>query len=656
MEWNEQVSSDEEMRNWTLMDEELQELAEHPLNLNTATREQLEQLPFLSDQLIENILYYLYKYGAMLSINELWGVEGMDWRTRRYLQDFVYVGEVPADRKPDWRKIWTRNKQELLTRVGRSLNQKAGYAGYSAETLDKYPNRKYLGDAFYHNIRYRFSFANRLFFSFSAEKDAGEPFFRGVNRKGYDFYAASFLLQDIGQLKTLVLGNYRANFGYGLVLNTGASMGLGTSVASFGRMGSGLTRFTSTAETGYLRGIGGTWQWNKRWNVSAFYSFRNLDALVDNSEIRSFKTDGMHRLQKDLEKKNTVSNHLVGSHLSYNGKYLEAGLTAVYNYYDKLLNPVEKLYNRFEPRGRQFLNVGLHYKWFLSHRWMWAGETAIDRQGAIATLNTIRYSPTVHTTWILINRYYDKRYHSLLSNAWGENSKTSNEAGICIGLETKILQSVNLSAYGDFFYFPWYRYQVDRRNTLGVSGNIQLSYSHPHSLGVLIRYGIKNKAKNHTLSDERKYVLPYIRQRVHAQVAYMPYPFLTSKTVAEFVRTSYGSNDKGNGYALGETLKLASEDFPLQGSISGVWFRTDNYDSRVYLYEPGLLYTFSMNSLEGRGYRMTVNLRYDGGKRWMLQAKWGWTHYSDRNRISSGTEEIAGNNKADIQLQLRVKW
>ena len=547
MEWNEQVSSDEEMRNWTLMDEELQELAEHPLNLNTATREQLEQLPFLSDQLIENILYYLYKYGAMLSINELWGVEGMDWRTRRYLQDFVYVGEVPADRKPDWRKIWTRNKQELLTRVGRSLNQKAGYAGYSAETLDKYPNRKYLGDAFYHNIRYRFSFANRLFFSFSAEKDAGEPFFRGVNRKGYDFYAASFLLQDIGQLKTLVLGNYRANFGYGLVLNTGASMGLGTSVASFGRMGSGLTRFTSTAETGYLRGIGGTWQWNKRWNVSAFYSFRNLDALVDNSEIRSFKTDGMHRLQKDLEKKNTVSNHLVGSHLSYNGKYLEAGLTAVYNYYDKLLNPVEKLYNRFEPRGRQFLNVGLHYKWFLSHRWMWAGETAIDRQGAIATLNTIRYSPTVHTTWILINRYYDKRYHSLLSNAWGENSKTSNEAGICIGLETKILQSVNLSAYGDFFYFPWYRYQVDRRNTLGVSGNIQLSYSHPHSLGVLIRYGIKNKAKNHTLSDERKYVLPYIHQRVHAQVAEMPYQFLTSKTVAEFVRTSYGSNDKGNG-------------------------------------------------------------------------------------------------------------
>ena len=53
---------------------------------------------------------------------------------------------------------------------------------------------------------------------------------------------------------------------------------------------------------------------------------------------------------------------------------------------------------------------------------------------------------------------------------------------------------------------------------------------------------------------------------------------------------------------------------------------------------------------------MAVNLRYDGGKRWMLQVKWGCTHYTDRRRISSGTEEIAGNNKADLQLQLRVKW
>ena len=57
---------------WDTHFEELSELRENPININTATKEQLERFPFLSDQLVENILYYLYKYGPMLTRNELW--------------------------------------------------------------------------------------------------------------------------------------------------------------------------------------------------------------------------------------------------------------------------------------------------------------------------------------------------------------------------------------------------------------------------------------------------------------------------------------------------------------------------------------------------------------------------------------------------------
>ena len=45
--------------------ETLNELAEHKLNLNTATREDLEQIPFLSEEQIEEICEYLYRYGSM---------------------------------------------------------------------------------------------------------------------------------------------------------------------------------------------------------------------------------------------------------------------------------------------------------------------------------------------------------------------------------------------------------------------------------------------------------------------------------------------------------------------------------------------------------------------------------------------------------------
>ena len=43
-------------------------------------------------------------------------------------------------------------------------------------------------------------------------------------------------------------------------------------------------------------------------------------------------------------------------------------------------------------------------------------------------------------------------------------------------------------------------------------------------------------------------------------------------------------------------------------------------------------------------------------KRLTVQAKWGWTHYRDRNLISSGTEEIQGNDKDDLPLPVRLKW
>jgi DNA uptake protein ComE-like DNA-binding protein len=49
---NEEISTS----HWQNLMEDLAELKEHPININTATKEQLERFPFLSNQLIENIL------------------------------------------------------------------------------------------------------------------------------------------------------------------------------------------------------------------------------------------------------------------------------------------------------------------------------------------------------------------------------------------------------------------------------------------------------------------------------------------------------------------------------------------------------------------------------------------------------------------------
>ena len=61
------IRDEENSFQWENLMEDLTDLKEHPIPINTATKEQLDRIPFLSDHLVENILYYIYKYGPMLS-------------------------------------------------------------------------------------------------------------------------------------------------------------------------------------------------------------------------------------------------------------------------------------------------------------------------------------------------------------------------------------------------------------------------------------------------------------------------------------------------------------------------------------------------------------------------------------------------------------
>ena len=94
----------------------------------------------------------------------------------------------------------------------------------------------------------------------------------------------------------------------------------------------------------------------------------------------------------------------------------------------------------------------------------------------------------------------------------------------------------------------------------------------------------------------------------------------------------------------------------LFADVQGSYFSTDDYDSRVYVSEKELLYTFYTPSFQGRGFRCAVRLRYEPNEHWMFITKFGETVYLDRNEIGSGNDLILGNKKADVQMQLRIKF
>ena len=94
----------------------------------------------------------------------------------------------------------------------------------------------------------------------------------------------------------------------------------------------------------------------------------------------------------------------------------------------------------------------------------------------------------------------------------------------------------------------------------------------------------------------------------------------------------------------------------LFAEVQGSYFYTDDYDSRVYISEKGLLYTFYTPSFQGQGFRCVAHLRYDFNEHWMFITKFGETTYLNRDEIGSGNDLIRGNKKADIQMQLRIKF
>ena len=649
---NDEISS----MNWESLMEDLAELKEHPININTATKEQLERFPFLSECMVENILYYIYKHGPMLTGKELMMVQDMDIQTARCLKLFITFQQPDKEkRKPTFKNILKYGKQELSTRLDIPFYTRAGYQPYTSEYIQENPNKRYLGYSFYHNVRYQFRYSDKVYAGLTAEKDAGELFFTGKNRKGYDYYSPYLYIRDIGRINALALGNYRLSYGYGLVMNTGFSMGKTATLSTLGNKAQGIKKHSSTDEYNYFQGIAGSIHLTDRLTADAFYSYRRMDGIVDNRFITSIKEDGYHRIPRDYEKKNTFSNQLIGSNIHYDGKYVEAGLTAVYNVFNKVLNPTPRAYNKYYPRGRDFFNVGINYKVFWKKFTLY-GETAMDKNARIATMNTFRYSPKESFQLMVMNRFYDVAYQSIYARSIGEGSSVQNESGLYIGLETSLLRYFKLTVYGDFFYFPWKKYQMSKNGTKGFDGVAQLSYSPGYQLDMFIRYRYKNKHKDFTPDDAEKVTIPYIQQKWKYQLNYSPVDELMLKTTVDIVHNAYQSQQASQGILIAQSAGYEFKKFPLRLDAGFAWFHTDDYASRISMYEKGLLYSFNLPSFYGKGERYTINVRYAWGKHIVLQAKYAMTHYRDRDVISSGLEQIEGNMKSDLYMQLRLKF
>ena len=641
---NNDINNSVNSLNWENELEELSNRLQEPVNLNSATREQLEQFPFLSDIQIEHLLAYIYIHGQMETIYELQLVEELDRQTIQYLLPFVCIKAINNEPAFRWKTMLKDagryGKNEVLTRLDIPFYKRKGY------------EHTYLGPSVYNSVKYTFRYRDQLYAGGVAEKDAGEPFAALHNRYGYDYYSFYLLLQNCGRLKSLAVGNYRLSFGQGLVMSTDYLMGKTIYASSFNNRSTGIKRHSSTDEYNYFRGVATTVALTKRLSVSAFYSHRNMDGIVTDGEITSVYKTGLHRSRKEADKKNLLTSQLTGGNVSYQQNHIRLGITGVYYVFNRPYEPELTGYSKYNIHGNHFYNLGIDYayRW---RRFSFQGETAIGKQGW-ASLNRLQYSPVQDIQFILIHRFYSYDYWAMYAHSFGEGSTVQNEQGYYVGLETTPFSHWRFFVSFDLFSFPWKKYRINKPSR-GTDGLIQATFTPRTNLSMYLKYRYKQKERDLT-GSKGTLTLPIFHHQLRYRLNYSLNDVFSSRTTLDY--NHFHSQDRAatKGYQVTQMISSQLPWTRLFADVQGSYFCTDDYDSRVYVSEKGLLYTFYTPSFQGRGFRCAVRLRYELNKHWLFITKFGETIYLNRNEIGSGNDLIYGNKKADIQMQLRIKF
>lgn len=639
--WQEMMmpEDDEETANtWEDYYEQLQQLADHPIDLNHTNREELEQLLFLSEQQVMDIMEYLDRYGPMRSMNELKMIRSLDYQQIALLPFFVYVGEV-AREDPRFPSL------QNIAKYGKHTVTATGHIPFYERKGDQ---NGYLGYRYRHSLRYEFSYSNYVKAGIIGAQDAGEPFFAHQNNMGYDTYSYYIQVKKLGVVENAVLGKYKVSAGMGLVLNTSFQLGKLATLQNMGRQTNILRAHSSRSESDYFQGAAATIRLAKPLTLTTFASYRPVDAtLNDDGTVATIITNGYHRTPLEMEKKYNTHLSAFGGSIAYRANGLHVGAHAVYTHLDRRLQPNTKApYRRYYPLGNSFLNASLDYG-YTHYRFAISGETATNKEGAIATINTVSYQPSGDLRLVAIQRFYSYRYNGLYAHGFGNTTRTQNESGIYAGLSWEPLIHLHLQGYADYAYAPWPRYQISQAShswDMLLQGDYQLQ-----RWNLLARHRVRLQQKD---NEAKTALIPSNEHRTRLAVTYSSDNGWTSKTQADYAYATY--KEVAKGWMISQQTGYHQEWW--QANLALSYFNTGSYQARIYLYERQLQHEFTFPSYYGEGIRLAFFAHVSLNDHLRLSARLGYTNYFDRSSIGSGLQEIAQSHTTDLDLQLRWKF
>ena len=212
--------------------------------------------------------------------------------------------------------------------------------------------------------------------------------------------------------------------------------------------------------------------------------------------------------------------------------------------------------------------------------------------------------PIGYVNFSFLYRNYAKSYQSLFNGAFGESSRGQGEEGVYLGLQCAPAPSWDLLAYCDFFRLTWLTSQV-YNPSWGQEYSLKISHQIGKSASMQFKFKSKTKMKN-SIDDQvySHYPIFYTKRSAKLQISYVITDALTFSDNAAY---SHYFNDDGadsRGYMLCHDVSYKPDDKPYSLTLRYAIFSSDDYNSRISVYENDVLGAFSIPSLSGRGQRI----------------------------------------------------
>ncbi len=623
----EMVSHEDESGRSELYQELLDDLAENPVQVNSADVSEISRLFFLTGFQVKALADYVTLNGPVQSLYELANIPGFDRESA--VQVFPFITLAGARSGEPLTGGWTNT---LLTNFSvRTQADNASYPGPSFKLLSKY----------------KFS-SGKISGGLILEKDAGEKFLSGSPTIP-DFLSANLVYTGQGFFRKIIIGDFSARFGQGTNLNTGFRTSLPVTNAGFILSRDEIKSYTSTDENNFFRGIAVATAMN-RMALTVFASGNRIDATTGSTtgsspdHIISFYRGGLHNTESLLSKKDAVKETCYGINLSYNLRNTKVGVTfSEVRFSLPVMTDATKPEDIFDPAGKIYRTGSVYYN-HIFRRIHFSGEYSLNGNMRSAFVQSLALRPSDRLTISVIYRDYSPGYFSFHSGGPGSSSSTSNARGLYGSFTLELARRLFLSAGCDSEHYPWLRYRCSAPSH-GIREEVKLKYMPANNLTLEGIYSHRQSMYN--MPDYNGIPVQYKASynNIRGVVIYSPLQYLTLRSRIDY-KMSFPKESSGT--LLLQDIVCRFRRVPVSFWFRFCVFNTADWDSRLYTYENDLLYSFSIPALYGKGSRSYLMIKWEIREFAVLRIKYGITSKTE------GPEKVTSSEELKIQLIVRM--